>query len=46
MVAPKPTLVAQADFGRNLKPALAAKLLVSLIFLLWLYEKCFSFFAS
>jgi hypothetical protein len=27
-VAPKPTPVAQADFGRNLKPALAAKLLV------------------
>jgi hypothetical protein len=46
MVAPKPTLVAQADFGRNLKPALAAKLLVSLIFLLWLSGKCFSFFAS
>jgi hypothetical protein len=27
-VAPKPTLVAQADFSRNLKPALAAKLFV------------------
>jgi hypothetical protein len=27
-VAPKPTQVAQADFGRNLKPAPAAKLLV------------------
>jgi hypothetical protein len=28
MVAPKPTPVAQADFGRNLKPALAAKLFI------------------
>jgi hypothetical protein len=28
MVAPKPTPVAQDDFGRNLKPATAAKLLV------------------
>jgi hypothetical protein len=27
-VAPKPTPVAQADFGRNLKPAPVAKLLV------------------
>jgi hypothetical protein len=27
-VAPKPTPVAPADFGRNLKPAPAAKLLV------------------
>jgi hypothetical protein len=27
-VAPKPTPVAQADFGRNLKPAPAAKLLI------------------
>jgi hypothetical protein len=27
-VPPKPTPVAQADFSRNLKPALAAKLLV------------------
>jgi hypothetical protein len=27
-VAPKPTPVAQADFGRNLKPALAEKLFV------------------
>jgi hypothetical protein len=25
MVAPKPTLVAQADFGHNLKPAPAAQ---------------------
>jgi hypothetical protein len=43
----KPTPVAQADFGRNLKPASAAKLFVSLIFnSLWLSGKCFSFFAS
>jgi hypothetical protein len=27
-VASKPTLVAQADFGRNLKPSPAAKLLI------------------
>jgi hypothetical protein len=45
-VAPKPTPVAQADFGRNLKPALAAKLLVFSDFLLWLSGKCFSFFES
>jgi hypothetical protein len=45
-VAPKPTPVAQANFGRNLKPALAAKLLVFSDFLLLLFRKCFSFFAS
>jgi hypothetical protein len=45
-VAPKPTLVAQADFGHNLKPAAAAKLLVFSDFLLLLSKKCFSFFAS
>jgi hypothetical protein len=28
MVAPKHTLVAQADFGRNLKPAPAEKLFI------------------
>jgi hypothetical protein len=28
MVAPKPTPVAQANFGRNLKPAPAAKLFI------------------
>jgi hypothetical protein len=38
--------VAQADFGRNLKPAPAAKLLVFSDFLLLLSERCFSFFAS
>jgi hypothetical protein len=43
----KPTPVAQADFGRNLKPAPAAKLLVfSDFYSLWLSGKCFSFFAS
>jgi hypothetical protein len=43
----KPTPVAHADSGRNLKSALAAKLLVFLIFYsLWLSGKCFSFFAS
>jgi hypothetical protein len=31
-VASKPTPVAQADFGRNLKPALAAKLLILFAF--------------
>jgi hypothetical protein len=31
-VAPKPSPVAQADFGRSLKPALAAKLLVFFAF--------------
>jgi hypothetical protein len=31
-VAPKPTLVAQADFGRNLKLAPAAKLHVFSVF--------------
>jgi hypothetical protein len=46
MVASKPTPVAQADFGRNLKPAPAAKLLVFSDFLLLLFGKYFSFFAS
>jgi hypothetical protein len=45
-VAPKPTPVAQADFGRNLKPALAAQLLVFSDFSLWLFGKFFLFFAS
>jgi hypothetical protein len=46
-VASKPTLVAQADFGRNLKPALAAKLLILFAFSFALaFGKCFSFFAS
>jgi hypothetical protein len=39
MVAPKPTPVAQADFGRNLKPAPAAKLLVSSDFFLFGFPK-------
>jgi hypothetical protein len=43
MVAPKPTPVAQADFGRNLKPALVAKLLVSLIFRFGFPESAFLF---
>jgi hypothetical protein len=43
-VAPKPTPVAQADFGRNLKPAPATKLLIFSDFhSLWLSGKCFSF---
>jgi hypothetical protein len=41
----KPTPVAQADFGRNLKPASAAKL-KPIFHLLWLSGKCFLFFAS
>jgi hypothetical protein len=46
-VASKPTPVAQADFGRNLKPAPAAKLFVfSDFYSLGLSGKCFSFFAS
>jgi hypothetical protein len=46
-VASKPTQVAQADFGRNLKPALAAKLFVFSVFhSLWLSGKFFLFFAS
>jgi hypothetical protein len=47
MVASKPTLVAQADFDRNLKPAPAANLFIFSDFhSLWLSGKCFSFFAS
>jgi hypothetical protein len=46
MVASKPTPVAQADFGHNLKPAPAAKLLVFSDFLLLLSKKFFLFFAS
>jgi hypothetical protein len=39
--------VTQADFGRNLEPAPAAKLLVFSDFVLLLLSgKCFSFFAS
>jgi hypothetical protein len=47
MVAPKATPVAQADFGRNLKPAPVAKLLVFSDFSFALaFWKCFLFFAS
>jgi hypothetical protein len=38
-VAPKPTPVAQADFGRNLKPALVAKLLVFSDFFALAFQK-------
>jgi hypothetical protein len=44
-VTPKTTPVAQADFSRNLKPALAAKLLVSsdFSFALAFRKVCFVF---
>jgi hypothetical protein len=31
-IGPKPTLSTQADFGRNLKPASVAKLLIFSVF--------------
>jgi hypothetical protein len=47
-VAPKPTPMEQADFGRNLKPALAAKLFVFSNFFIHFGfpESAFRFFAS
>jgi hypothetical protein len=46
-IASKPTPVAQADFGRNLKPAPAAKLLIlSDFFRFGFLESTFRFFAS
>jgi hypothetical protein len=46
-VASKPTPVAHADSGRNLKPASAAKLFVFSVFIRFGFpESAFSFFAS
>jgi hypothetical protein len=39
MIASKPTPVTQADFGRNLKPAPAAKLLVLSDFFAFAFRK-------
>jgi hypothetical protein len=47
-VAPKTTPVAQADFGRNLKPTPAAKLFIfsDFLFALAFWKVLFIFFAS